>query len=133
MLLTNRFGVAAESSSSRVQVTALAGSASTFFEMKTRPVVVAAHAVDVSAAVRSIAAVAPPARVPHAAFVSGVGPRRAQSPQALPGPVPVHSLQTACAWSYVLLPSPAVFVRYAVSPVPANIVLLTTGSLMTGE
>ena len=58
MLETNRFGVTA-SSSSRVQVTALAGSAATFFEMKTRPTVVAAHAVDVSAVVRSIAPVAP--------------------------------------------------------------------------
>src|SRR6266487_5731786 len=97
MLLTNRFGVAAESSSRRVHETALAGSWSTFFEMKTRPLVVAAHTVEVSAFVRSIAATAPPDRVPHAASVNGVGPRRAQSPHVAKGPVPVHSLQTAFA------------------------------------
>src|SRR5437773_7522264 len=57
MLLTNRFGVTA-SWSRRVQLTALAGSASTFLLMNTRPVVVAAHAVERSAAVRSIAATA---------------------------------------------------------------------------
>ena len=51
MLLTNRFGVVA-SSSSRVHVTADAGSASMFFEMKTRPVVVAAQPVEVSSVVR---------------------------------------------------------------------------------
>src|SRR6266480_7355271 len=110
MLLTNRFGAAAESSSRRVQETALAGSWSTFVEMKTRPLVVAAHAVEVSAFVRSIAATAPPERVPHAASVNGVGPRRAQSPQTA-ARVPNHSLQTACASAYVLVPRPAVFVR----------------------
>src|SRR5437868_5896718 len=90
------------------------------------------HAVEVSALVRSIAATALPARVPHAASVNGVGPRRAQSPQVA-ARVPNHSLQTACASAYVLVPRPAVLVRYAVRPVPANIVLLTTGSLITGE
>ena len=82
MLLTNRPGMVAESSSRRVHETALAGSASTFFEMKTRPVVVAAHALDVSAVVRSIAAMLPPARLPQAAFVSRVGPSSAQSPHS---------------------------------------------------
>src|SRR5206468_1905258 len=71
-------------------------------------------------------------RSPQDASVSGVGPSRAQSPHELAGPVPVHSSQTVSAWSSVREPSPAVFVRYAVSPVPENIVLLTTGSLMTG-
>src|SRR6266545_1547181 len=136
MLLTNRFGVTA-SSSSRVHKTALAGSASTFFEMKTRPTVVAAQALDVSAGVRSMEAVAPPARSPKAASSSGVGPSRSQSPhvEKLPGgiPVPVHSLQIVSASAMVRVPRPAVFVRYAVRPVPANSVLLTTGSLITGE
>src|SRR6266511_528187 len=132
MLLTNRFGVTA-SSSSRVHKTALAGSASTFFEMKTRPTVVAAQALDVSAGVRSMEAVAPPARSPQAASLSGVAPSRSQSPHVLNGPVPVHSLQIVFAWATVRVPRPAVFVRYAVRPVPANSVLLTTGSLITGE
>ena len=94
MLLTNRFGVTA-SSSSRVQVTAAAGSASTFFVTKTRPVVVAAQPVDVSAFVRSIATTAGPARLPQAALVSGTAPSGAQSPQAAESPVDL--LQTACA------------------------------------
>src|SRR5262245_5413937 len=104
--------------------------------MKTRPLVVAAQAVDVSLFARSIAATAIGApggggspRSPHDASVSGVGPSRAQSPHEPAGPVPVHSLQTAFACSSVREPRPAVFVRYAVSPVPVNIVLLTTGSL----
>ncbi len=41
-------------------------------------------------------------------------------------------LQIALASANVRVPSPAVFVRYAVRPVPANIVLLTIGSLITG-
>src|SRR5829696_951548 len=97
MLETNRPGVTA-SSSTRVQLTLVAtrapatiatGSASTFFDTNTRPVVVAAHAVDVSALVRSTAAIAPPARSPQATFVSVVGPSRAQSPHAT---VPVQKL-----------------------------------------
>src|ERR671930_529731 len=96
MLLTKRFGVTAESSSRRVHETALAGSRSTFVEMKTRPLLVAAHAVEVLAVVRSIAATAPPALEPHAPSVSGVGPRRSQSPQVSAN-VPNHSLQIAWA------------------------------------
>ena len=49
MLETKRPGSIVVSSSSRVHVTADAGSAATFFEMKTRPVDVPAQAVDVSA------------------------------------------------------------------------------------
>src|SRR5262245_17757805 len=130
MLLTNRPGELAESSSSRVQDTALAGSASTFFEMNTRPVVVAAHAEEESATVRSTAATFPPARLPKAAFVSLVGPSSAQSPQTAVN-VPVHSLQIACASAIVLDPRPAVFVRKTVW-VPANSVFETTGSEITG-
>ena len=48
--------------SRRLNRTALAGSASAFVEMKTRPVLVAGQGVDVSAAVRSTAATTPPAR-----------------------------------------------------------------------
>src|SRR5262245_27574396 len=131
MELTNRPGVAAESSSIRVQVTALAGSASTFFEMKTRPVVVAAHALDESAVVRSMAATFPPARLPQAALVKRGAPSSAQSPHVSAN-VPVHSLQIACASATVLLPRPAVFVLNAVC-VPAKSVFETTGSEITGE
>ena len=69
MLETKRPGSIAVSSSSRDQVTALAGSAPTFFVMKTRPVIVAAHAVDESAAVRSTAETPAPARSPQTALV----------------------------------------------------------------
>src|SRR4029453_11195778 len=143
MLLTYRPGVIA-SSSRRVHVTAEAGSTATFFEMNTRPLFVAAHAVFVSPVERSTAVTAPwaaggggGARSPQAASVKGTVPRCAQSPQVakFPGglPVPVHSLQIACASAYVRVPRPAVFVRHAVSPFPANIVFETTGSLITGE
>jgi hypothetical protein len=47
------------------------------------------------------------------------------------GPVPVQLLQTRLASSRLRLPSPCVFVRWAVNPVPANIVPLTFGSLIT--
>src|SRR6185295_9767750 len=110
MLLTKRLGSLAASESSRVHVTADAGSASTFFEMKTRPVVVAAHAVEPSPEVRSIAAMLPPARSPQAALVSRDVPSSAQSPH-VSAKVPVHSLQIACASTIVLDPRPAVFVR----------------------
>src|SRR6266508_4571096 len=76
--VTNRPGSAVDSESSLVNVTALAGSASAFAEMKTRPVVVAAHNVDVFDGARSTAATAPPARSPHAASVSRVGPSSTQ-------------------------------------------------------
>src|SRR6478735_748207 len=130
MLLTNRPGVVGESSSRRVHESAPAGSASTFVEMNTRPVVVAAQALDVSSVVRSIAAMLPPARLPKAAFVSLVGPSCAQSPHSAVN-VPVHSLQIACASAIVLEPRPAVLVRKTVW-VPANSVFETTGSEITG-
>src|SRR5438046_1747693 len=63
MLLIARFGEVASSESSRVNVTALAGSASPFFEMNSRPVVVEAHNVEVSLFVRLIQPTAPPLRV----------------------------------------------------------------------
>src|SRR5918993_2624888 len=151
MELTIRFGVT-ESSSMRVQVTLVAtrcvygsfggirgcrttvGSAFTFFVMKTRPVLVAAHALDVSAVVRSIAATLPPARLPQAAAVKRTGPSSAQSPHVMSGrKSPVHVLQCFWASAIVIVPRPCVLVRYAVRPVPANIQPLTTGSLMIGE
>jgi len=94
MLLTKRFGSIVVSSSSRVHVTEAAGSASTFFEMNTRPVVVAAQAEDASATVRSIAATAPPARSPQAALVSRTAPSSAQSPHTTVKS-PVQVLQRA--------------------------------------
>src|SRR5262245_65417702 len=94
MLVTNRLGVTA-SSSSRVHVTELAGSASAFFEMKTRPVVVAAQAVEVSPVVRSIAAAAGPARSPQNAEVNGFAPSFSQSAHEVPaGQVRVHWLES---------------------------------------
>src|SRR4051812_33592298 len=67
--------------SMRLNTTEAAGSASPFFETKTRPVVVAAHRVLLSAVVRSRAATFPPERVPKLALVSVTGPSLAQSPQ----------------------------------------------------
>src|SRR5262249_55512323 len=98
---------------------------------KTRPSVVAAHAVDVSATVRSIAATPPPARSPQNPEVRRLGPSSAQSPQTA-SKVPVHSLQIRLAPASDRLPRPDVFVRYAVRPVPRNIVPLTFGSLIAG-
>src|SRR5262245_53586414 len=109
MLLTNRFGVVA-SSSSRVQLTALAGSASALDEMNTRPVVVAAQAVDVFAAGRSTWTTPPPARLPQKAEVSWFAPSTSQSPQVTEKS-PVHSLQCWFASASVIDPSPNVFVR----------------------
>ncbi len=146
MLLTKRFGVVGRSI--RFQTTFLATrrvfvdggvagnsstpGASTFFVTNTRPVVVAAHAVPVSAAVRSIWATFPPARSPQAASIRRTWPSSAQSPHWTP-PIPVHSLHRMFASATVFVPSPAVCVRYAVRAVPTNIDLLTTGSLMIGE
>src|SRR5512132_543465 len=98
MLVTYRLGVLGRSI--RVQTTAEAGSAPTFFEMKTRPLFPPAHAVDVSAVVRSIAAteLPGPPRSPQKSLVSGLGPSRSQSPHGA-APLPVHSLQIACASS----------------------------------
>src|SRR5947207_838933 len=129
MPLTKRLGVVGRSI--RFHVTADAGSASTFFEMKTRPLVVAAHDVEVSPAVRSIAAMLPPERSPQVALVSRTAPSSAQSPQVT-AKSPVHVLQCSCASAIVSVPRPAVFVRYAVRLLPANIVLLTAGSTITG-
>ena len=84
--------------------------ASTFLEMKTRPVDVAAHAVEVSAVVRSTAATAGPARSPQKASVSGLGPSSAQSPQ-LSGICASQALQSSIACSIVRLPRPKVLVR----------------------
>src|SRR5437867_4525941 len=61
MPLTKRPGLFASSESSRVYDTEPAA-ALAFVEMKTRPVVVAAHSVPVSLAVRAIAATFPPER-----------------------------------------------------------------------
>src|SRR6202035_6039284 len=89
MLLTKRCGAAGERVAMRVKVTDVDGLASAFFETKTRPVVVAAHSVELSAMVRSVAATTPPARVPSAAAVRSPGwlgpagpPSATQSPQA---------------------------------------------------
>ena len=87
-----------------------------FFEMNTRPVVVAAHAVDVSAVVRSTAETAHgiggvgQARSPQKAAVSRFGPVSAQSPQTTEKS-PNHVLQCCCASASVIVPSPWVFVR----------------------
>ena len=54
---TNRPGAAAVSSSSRVKLTELAGSAPAFFEMKTRPFCAAAQSVFESDGARSAAVV----------------------------------------------------------------------------
>ena len=81
-----------------------------FFEMNTRPVVVAAHDVDVSATVRSTADVAPPERSPQKADVSRFGPVSAQSPHwTLKSPN--HVLQCSWASARLIDPSPCVFVR----------------------
>src|SRR2546428_1192850 len=84
MLVGNRAGSVVEVVSIRVQTTELAP-AFEFSEMNTRPVPVAAHNVLTSVATRSIAATAPPARVPYAALLRSVapgGPICTKSPQA---------------------------------------------------
>src|SRR6266545_2843416 len=104
MLDTNRFGSFAASGSSRVNATDAAGSASAFFEMKTRPVEVAAQRVDVSVVARST-------------------PTTVKSP--------VHSLQCARNSASVIEPTPAVFVRQTYCA-PRKSVLLTFGSAIVG-
>ena len=74
----------------------------------------------------------PAARSPQKASVSRFAPSSAQSPQVSAN-VPVQVLQIPWASSIVRSPSPKVLVRYAVRAVPANIVPLTFGSLITGE
>src|SRR6476620_4084232 len=105
MLLIARFGEVGSSESSRVNVTALAGSASAFFETKRRPVVVAAQTVELSAVVRLIQPTEPPLRVAPYVHVFVVvvahvsrpfvdaSPSWIQSPQRVAN-VPVNSLQT---------------------------------------
>src|SRR5438132_13327525 len=95
MLLIGRFGEFVSSESSRVKVTALAGVASAFFEMNSRPVVVEAHKVELSAEVRLTQLMAPPLRAPREDGVSVAPSRSSQSPH---GAVksPVNSLQ---CWS----------------------------------
>src|SRR6266540_1135322 len=130
MLDTNRFGSFAASGSSRVNATDAAGSASAFFEMKTRPVEVAAQRVDVSVVARSTATTVPPARSPNAALVSRVPPSGCQSPQTTVKS-PVHSLQCARNSASVIEPTPAVFVRQTYCA-PRKSVLLTFGSAIVG-
>src|SRR6266511_1402602 len=129
MLLTKRFGVVGRSS--RSQLTALPGSASTFLVAKTRPVCVAAQAVVESVFVRSIATTDPPARSPRAALFNDGSAICTQSPQTTLKS-PVHVLQCCCASAIVMVPRPWVFVRHAFDA-PANIHLLIFGSLMIGE
>src|SRR4051812_39695667 len=69
---TNRCGSLAASESIRVNEAAAALTASAFLDTKTRPVLVAAHSVDVSLVARSVAAIVPPARSPNAALISCV-------------------------------------------------------------
>src|SRR5712691_6645465 len=130
MLETNRFGSFAANESSRVNVTPLAGSAPAFFEMKTRPVEVAAQSVDVSLDARSTATTSPPARSPNVADVSVGPPSGCQSPH---GTVksPVHSLQCARNSDSDIEPMPHVFVRQTWA-VPTNSVRLTFVSEIIG-
>src|SRR5215469_7767154 len=108
MLLIARFGELASSVSILLNVTAVSGVASAFFETNRRPVVVAAHSVELSADVRLSQPTLPPERVvPYvqAACAGGaqvsrpldVGlPKRIQSPHCCGGGggyAPVNSLQ----------------------------------------
>jgi hypothetical protein len=128
-------GLFVASESSRTNATELAGSASAFDVMNTRPFVVAAHSVDVSVVARSTAAIAPPARSPQPAAVRAGEPSATQSPH---GTVksPVSSLQCCRNSASVIDPMPCVFVRTTVFPpdeavpAPAYIVRWTTGSVM---
>src|SRR6476469_7714328 len=95
ILDTARFGEFGADKSHRVNVTVLAGSASAFFEMKTRPVVVDAHSVELSAVVRLIQPMAPPLRVPRLAEVNETPSSGTQSPHCTVKS-PVNSLQ---CWS----------------------------------
>src|ERR671932_816521 len=98
-----------------MNVTALAGSASAFFETKMRPVDVAAHSVDVSPVARSTATSEPPAfDAPYVVDVSRPAdaalPSFTQSPQSPSGSGPVHVLQTCRNVARSRLPMPHVFV-----------------------
>src|SRR5207247_2951834 len=130
MELTKRLGSFDASESSRVNDTELAGSASAFFDTKTRPVAVAAQSVDVSLGARSTATTSPPARSPYVADVSAGPPSGCQSPHWTVKS-PVHSLQCWRNSASVIEPMPAVFVRQTWA-VPTNSVLLTFGSEIIG-
>src|SRR5258708_32547591 len=97
MLEIGRPGEFAARLSSRVHVRADAGSASAFFEMKTRPRVVAAHNVELSLDARETQPTLPPPRVPRAGFlvVSDRPSSATQSPHCTVKS-PVNSLQ---CWS----------------------------------
>src|SRR5438034_4008176 len=143
MLLIGRPGEFAASVSSRVNVTALAGSASAFFETKTRPKVVAAHSVLLSLGARDTQPTRPPLRtfpygqptfdVEHVSRPPEFGlPSFTQSPHVyVGGKSPVNSLQcdSKVAKSG---PTPSVFVRHACR-IPQNIVPCTVGSVMIGK
>src|SRR5512140_2088356 len=94
----------------RVHATALAGSASTFFDTNTRAVLVAAHALDVSATVRAIHDIAPPERSPRAEDVSRGFAICSQSPQ-ITVKSPYHSLQCVRKVARSIVPMPDVLVR----------------------
>src|SRR5919198_959433 len=110
MLETNRFGLFGASESSRVNVTEAAGSASAFFEMKTRPLDVAAQSVELSPPPLSTATTSPPSRPPKVADVSNGPPGGCQSPHWTVKS-PVHSLQCCRNSATVIEPLPSVFVR----------------------
>src|SRR5438874_12362594 len=132
MLLIGRPGEFAASVSSRVNVTALAGSASAFFEMKTRPRGVAAQRVELSLVARLTQATWPPARVPRELVVSDKPSIGTQSPHVyVAGKSPVNSLQcdSKVAKSG---PTPSVFVRHTWFR-PQYIVPCTVGSAMIGK
>src|SRR5919112_212483 len=108
MPLMKRFGSLVTSESSRVKTTLLAGSASAFFVMNRRPVVVDAHNVPVSLAARPIRPTKPPTRsepdedAPRSPglFVPSGPASATQSPQPrlLPGVVNSGQFASRNAW-----------------------------------
>src|SRR4029077_3193915 len=94
MLLIGRPGEFVASVSRRVNVTALAGSAPAFFEMKRRPRGVAAQRVELSVVARLTQVICPPPRVPRELVVSDNTSSATQSPHVyVAGKSPVNSLQ----------------------------------------
>src|SRR6266404_8097700 len=128
MLLIGRPGEFAASVSSLVNVTALAGSASAFFEMKTRPRGVAAQRVELSLVARLTQLIWPPARVPRELVVSDRPSSVTQSPHCTVKS-PVNSLQ---CWSKYACGPPSSFVRHTWLR-PQYIVPCTVGSVMIGK
>src|SRR6266480_661746 len=128
MLLIGRFGEFVSSESRRVNVTALAGAASAFFEMNRRPVVVEAQSVELSLEVRLIQPTAPPLRAPRVDEVSVAPSRSSQSPHCTVKS-PVNSLQ---CWSRYACDPPSSFVRHTWVK-PANMVPCTAGSVIIGK